>query len=209
MAKVTGPNQFSLAVGHRTTAKVDDCGNRSPFQDWKSLYQHCHWQMINLWWQLPTKCISDHDAWNNLTLRVCLTKIKRRIKLYQIKTQNLFSSFAVVTADFKIYRQEHYKSDRNTTNQTGTLHIWQKHYKSDRNTTNLTGTLQILVVETFLLNRICYNFFIFIQEYWDSITSDCHQNGLLKFMHINLIEQNKTLVSVCVTPDIKWVVDKE
>ena len=25
MAKVTGPNQFSLAVGHRTTAKVDDC----------------------------------------------------------------------------------------------------------------------------------------------------------------------------------------
>ena len=24
-AKVTGPNQFSLAVGHRTTAKVDDC----------------------------------------------------------------------------------------------------------------------------------------------------------------------------------------
>jgi hypothetical protein len=24
MAKVTGPNQFSLAVGHRTTAKVDD-----------------------------------------------------------------------------------------------------------------------------------------------------------------------------------------
>jgi len=23
-AKVTGPNQFSLAVGHRTTAKVDD-----------------------------------------------------------------------------------------------------------------------------------------------------------------------------------------
>ena len=25
MANVTGPNQFSLAVGHRTTAKVDDC----------------------------------------------------------------------------------------------------------------------------------------------------------------------------------------
>ena len=25
MAKVTGPNQFSLAVGHRTTAKVNDC----------------------------------------------------------------------------------------------------------------------------------------------------------------------------------------
>jgi hypothetical protein len=25
LAKVTGPNQFSLAVGHRTTAKVDDC----------------------------------------------------------------------------------------------------------------------------------------------------------------------------------------
>jgi hypothetical protein len=24
MAKVTSPNQFSLAVGHRTTAKVDD-----------------------------------------------------------------------------------------------------------------------------------------------------------------------------------------
>jgi hypothetical protein len=24
LAKVTGPNQFSLAVGHRTTAKVDD-----------------------------------------------------------------------------------------------------------------------------------------------------------------------------------------
>ena len=24
MAKVTGPNQFSLAVGYRTTAKVDD-----------------------------------------------------------------------------------------------------------------------------------------------------------------------------------------
>ena len=24
MAKVTGPNQFSLAMGHRTTAKVDD-----------------------------------------------------------------------------------------------------------------------------------------------------------------------------------------
>ena len=24
MAKVTGPNQFSLAVGHQTTAKVDD-----------------------------------------------------------------------------------------------------------------------------------------------------------------------------------------
>ena len=24
MAKVTDPNQFSLAVGHRTTAKVDD-----------------------------------------------------------------------------------------------------------------------------------------------------------------------------------------
>jgi len=23
LAKVTGPNQFSLAVGHRTTAKVD------------------------------------------------------------------------------------------------------------------------------------------------------------------------------------------
>ena len=25
LAKVTGPNQFPLAVGHRTTAKVDDC----------------------------------------------------------------------------------------------------------------------------------------------------------------------------------------
>ena len=25
MAKVTGRNQFSLAMGHRTTAKVDDC----------------------------------------------------------------------------------------------------------------------------------------------------------------------------------------
>jgi hypothetical protein len=25
LAKVTGPNQFSLTVGHRTTAKVDDC----------------------------------------------------------------------------------------------------------------------------------------------------------------------------------------
>jgi len=25
LAKVTGPNQFSLAVCHRTTAKVDDC----------------------------------------------------------------------------------------------------------------------------------------------------------------------------------------
>jgi hypothetical protein len=25
LAKVTGPNQFSLAVGHRTTAKVNDC----------------------------------------------------------------------------------------------------------------------------------------------------------------------------------------
>jgi len=25
LAKVTGPNKFSLAVGHRTTAKVDDC----------------------------------------------------------------------------------------------------------------------------------------------------------------------------------------
>jgi len=24
LAKVTGPNQFSLAVGHWTTAKVDD-----------------------------------------------------------------------------------------------------------------------------------------------------------------------------------------
>ena len=27
LAKVAGPNQFSLAVGHRTTAKVDDCDN--------------------------------------------------------------------------------------------------------------------------------------------------------------------------------------
>jgi hypothetical protein len=27
LEKVTDPNQFSLAVGHRTTAKVDDCGN--------------------------------------------------------------------------------------------------------------------------------------------------------------------------------------
>jgi len=25
LTKVTGPNQFSLAAGHRTTAKVDDC----------------------------------------------------------------------------------------------------------------------------------------------------------------------------------------
>jgi hypothetical protein len=25
LVKVTGPNQFSLAMGHRTTAKVDDC----------------------------------------------------------------------------------------------------------------------------------------------------------------------------------------
>jgi len=25
LAKSTGPNQFSLAVGHWTTAKVDDC----------------------------------------------------------------------------------------------------------------------------------------------------------------------------------------
>jgi hypothetical protein len=25
LAKVTGRNQFSLAMGHRTTAKVDDC----------------------------------------------------------------------------------------------------------------------------------------------------------------------------------------
>jgi len=25
LAKVTGPNQFSLAVGHQTTATVDDC----------------------------------------------------------------------------------------------------------------------------------------------------------------------------------------
>jgi hypothetical protein len=25
LAKATGPNQFSLAVGHRATAKVDDC----------------------------------------------------------------------------------------------------------------------------------------------------------------------------------------
>jgi len=25
LAKVTGPNQFSLVKGHRTTANVDDC----------------------------------------------------------------------------------------------------------------------------------------------------------------------------------------
>ena len=29
MAKVTGPNQFSLAVGHQTTAKVDDCKHKN------------------------------------------------------------------------------------------------------------------------------------------------------------------------------------
>ena len=43
----------------------------------------------------------------------------------------------------------------------------------------LTGTLQILenvVVETFLLNRICDNFSI--QEFWDFIIGDFHQNGL-------------------------------
>ena len=27
LAKATGPNQFSLDMGHRTTAKVDDCLN--------------------------------------------------------------------------------------------------------------------------------------------------------------------------------------
>jgi len=27
LAKVTGQNQFSLAMGHQTTAKVDDCWN--------------------------------------------------------------------------------------------------------------------------------------------------------------------------------------
>ena len=33
MAKITGPNQFSLGVGHWTTAKVDDCvrGNKLIF----------------------------------------------------------------------------------------------------------------------------------------------------------------------------------
>ena len=35
LAKVTGPNQFSLAVGHRTTAKVDDC---QPVVAWYSLF---------------------------------------------------------------------------------------------------------------------------------------------------------------------------
>ena len=39
----------------------------------------------------------------------------------------------------------------------------------------LTGTLQILenvVVEIFLLNRICYSFSSVIQEYWDCIIDD-------------------------------------
>jgi hypothetical protein len=30
LAKVTGPNQFSLAVGHQTSAKVDDCITYTP-----------------------------------------------------------------------------------------------------------------------------------------------------------------------------------
>ena len=45
----------------------------------------------------------------------------------------------------------------------------------------LTGTLQILenvVVETFLINRICDNFSSVIQEFWDFIIGDFRQNGL-------------------------------
>jgi len=57
--------------------------------------------------------------------------------------------------------------------------------------------LENIVVETFLLNRICYNFSSFIQEYWELIIGDFYQNGLLQFKHINS-EQNKTSVSVCV-----------
>jgi len=51
-----------------------------------------------------------------------------------------------------------------------------------------------MVVETFLLNIISYNYLSFIHEYWDFITSNYHQNGLLQFVNINL-EQTKTLIS--------------
>ena len=37
MAKVTGPNQFSLAVGHRTTAKVDDCSYTWICSTWQKM----------------------------------------------------------------------------------------------------------------------------------------------------------------------------
>ena len=38
LAKVTGPNQFSLAMGHRTTAKVDDwCRD---LENWRHCFYH-------------------------------------------------------------------------------------------------------------------------------------------------------------------------
>jgi hypothetical protein len=132
-------------------------------------------------------------AWNNLTLRVCLTEIKRRIQLYQIKTQNLFSSFAVVAADFKIYRQEHYKSDRNTTNLTGTLQIRQEHYKSDRNTTNLTETLQIWQ-EHYKSDRNTTNLTETLQiwqEHYKSDRNTTNQTGTLQILVVETFLLNR------------------
>ena len=52
--------------------------------------------------------------------------------------------------------------------------------------------LENVVVETFLLNRICHNFFMFYSRILD----------LLPVTFIRKIY--KTSVPICATPDIKW-----
>jgi len=56
---------------------------------------------------------------------------------------------------------------------------------------------------TEILLKVALNTIKQTNEYWDFITSNCHQNGLLQFVNINL-EQIKTLVFICVAQYITW-----
>ena len=62
-------------------------GNRSHFRGRWSVYQH--WPMIDHQWQLLHFCVNvfvDYNYSNSLISWVCLTKVKRRIKLNRIRT---------------------------------------------------------------------------------------------------------------------------
>ena len=121
---------------------------------------------------------TDYNCSNSLISRVCLTKVKRSIKLHRIRTQTtIFVHLLWLLVILKY---------------------------TDQNTTNLRKR----TCWNISVKHICYNFSSFIQEYWDFIIGDFHQNKLLQFIQIN-VEQNSTLVSIyiymcCVTPDIKW-----
>jgi hypothetical protein len=108
---------------------------------------------------------TDYNYSNSLISRVCLTKVKRSIKLHHIRPQTtIFVHLLWLLVILKY---------------------------TDQNTTNLRKR----TCWNISVKHICYNFSSFIQEYWDFIIGDFHQNKLLQVIHIN-VEQNSTLVSI-------------